>query len=143
VDDYLIRTGDLLKVTMAPPTTVPALQAPVSLLGSSRDVLVGGAPACLRGDELPIVLRLPLPYTAAPYTNPGTGELALTLLPANTTRLTENGKPLLVKGKKFIATFTVATPATQSTPDGPVPDPVSAKQGTAEFITTNNTVKAG
>lgn len=143
VDDYLIKTGDLLRVSMAPPTMVPALQAPVPLLGSSRDVLVCGAPVCLRGDELPIVLRVPLPYTAAPYTNPGTGKLTLTLLPANTTRLTENGKPLLVKGKKFIATFTVTTPATQSTPDGPVPDPVSAKEGTAEFVTTNDSVRAG
>lgn len=143
VEDYIIRTGDLLKVSIAPPATVPALQVPVPLLGSSRDVLVGGTPACLRGDELPLVLRLPLPYTAAPYTNPGTGNLTLSLLPANTTQLTENGKPLLIKGKKFIATFTVDTPATQSTPDGPVPDPMPAKQGTAEFITTNDTVKAG
>lgn len=143
VEDFLIKTGDLLKVSMAPPVTVPALQTPVPLLGSSRDVLVGGVPACLRGDELPLPLRLPLPYTAAPYTDPGTGTLTLTLLPANTTQLTENGKPLLIKGRKFIATFTVTSPATRSTPDGPVPDPVSTKQGTAEFITTNNTVKAG
>ncbi|HJP73314.1 MAG TPA: hypothetical protein VJ914_03550 [Pseudonocardiaceae bacterium] len=143
MEDYIIKTGDLLKVNLAPPATVPALQAPVPLIGSSRDVLVGGVPVCLRGDELPLTLRLPLPYTAAPYTNPGTGTLSLSLLPANTTQLTENGKPLLIKGKKFIATFTVGTPATQSTPDGPVPDPVQTKQGTAEFITTNDTVKAG
>jgi hypothetical protein len=143
MDDYVIRTGDQLKVTLAPPTTVPAIATPVPLKGSSSDVVACGAPVCLRGDELPLVLRIPLAYTAAPYTNPGTGKLTVTLLPANTTELTRNGKPILIKGTKFTATFTVTTPATQSTPGGPVPDPVLTKPGTAEFITTNATVEAG
>ena len=141
--DLVLRTGDELKVTMAPPTVVPALAAPVPLTGSSRDVVVCGSPACLRGDELPLILRAALPYTAPPFTNPGSGKLTLTLLPSNTTQLTENGKPILVKGQKFVATFTVTTPATQTTPGGPVPDPALAKTGTAEFITTNQTVRAG
>ena len=141
--DFVIKTGDLIKVTILAPAKVPAIAMPVALKGSSESVLVGGAPACLRGDELPTILRTPLAYTAPPYTNPGTGKLTLTLLPANTTQLTENGKPILLKGEKFTATFTVTTPATQSTPSGPQPDPVLTKPGSAEFITTNATVQAG
>jgi hypothetical protein len=143
VGDYIIKTGDEIKLTIAPPATVPAIAAPVPLIGSSSNVVVGGSPACLRGDELPLVLAVPLAYTAAPYTNPGTGKLTLMLLPSNTTQLTENGKPILIKGQKFTAIFSVLTPATQTTPRGPVPDPVVTKPGTAEFITTNATVQAG
>lgn len=141
--DYIIKTGDTVKVTMVAPTVVPAVAAPVALTGSSQNLLVCGAAACLRGDELPSILRSPLPYTAPPYTNPGTGKLTFTLLPTNTTSSTENGKPILIKGQQFTATFTITTPATQTTPGGPVPDPVASKAGTAEFITTNATVQAG
>lgn len=142
--DYVIKTGDQLKVTIATPTVVPALATPVPLTGSGTNLVVCGTPACLRGDELPLELREPLPYTAPPFTNPGSGKLTLTLLPSNTTtRLTESGKPILIKGQQFTATFTVTTPATQSSPSGPVPDPTLSKTGTAEFITTNNSVKAG
>jgi len=141
--DFVIRTGDTIKITIPPPAIVPMLEAPVPLEGSSTTVTVVGAPACLVGDELPMELREPLPYTAPPFVTPGTGKLTLTLLPDNQTALTKNGKAILIKGSEFAATFTVETPATQITPDGPVPDPVATKAGTAQFITTNTTVKAG
>jgi hypothetical protein len=140
--DFIIHTGDLLRVTIVPPVIIPLLQAPVALTGSSRDLTINGLPACLLGDELPLPLQEPLPYTAAPFAIPGTGTLRLTLSPANLSVQTRNGKPLLLKGSVFTALFTVATPATQATPSGPVADPVAIKTGTAEFITTNATVKA-
>jgi hypothetical protein len=143
MDDFVIKTGDTVKVTIPPPTVVPALATPVPLKGSSTNVLVTNQPVCLQGDELPDALKTPLPYTAPPFTNPGTGKLTLMLLPANLTVQTKNGKALLIKGQRFTATFTVQTPATQTTPAGPVPDPVAAKPGTAEFITTNTTVRIG
>jgi hypothetical protein len=141
--DFIIRTGDMLKVTIPPPAVIPALEAPVPINGSSTNVTVTGAPACLAGDELPIVLREPLPYTAPPFTNPGTGKLTLTLLPGNQTLRSKNEKAILIKGQQFTALFAVETPATQTTPAGPVPDPELAKPGTAEFLTTNAIVKAG
>jgi hypothetical protein len=141
--DVVLKTGDMIKVTIAPPAMVPLLQAPVPLIGSSTDVMVGGSGVCLVGDELPVELREPLPYTAPPFTNPGTGKLTLTLLPANQTLLTKNGKAILIRGAVFIALFTVQTPATQTTAAGPVPDPVAAKPGTAEFIPADETVMAG
>jgi len=142
--DIVIRTGDLLQVTIPAPTIVPQLEAPAPLTGTSTDVIVVGTPVCLQGDELPPELRGPLVYTAPPFTIPGTGTLALTLLPPNLTRQTTNGgKPLLLKGGTFQAMFTVNSPATQPTPGGPVPDPVVEKPGTAQFISTNEIVKAG
>ncbi|QMU78015.1 hypothetical protein GXW83_22270 [Streptacidiphilus sp. PB12-B1b] len=142
--DFVIRAGDLLEVTVPVPAVVPALEAPVPLTGSSTDVVVGGLPVCLQGDELPIVLRTPLVYTAPPFTVPGTGTLVLTLLPGNLTRQTTNGgKPILLAGGSFPAVFTVETPATMPTAAGPVPDQEVEKPGTARFITTNVSVKAG
>jgi hypothetical protein len=141
--DFIIKTGDMLKVTIPPPAVIPAIEAPVPINGSSTNVSVAGTLACLTGDELPAVLREPLPYTAPPFTNPGTGKLTLTLLAGNQTLQSKNGKAILIKGQQFSALFTVQTPATQTTPAGPVPDPDLAKPGTAEFITTNTTVKAG
>jgi Contractile injection system spike tip protein len=139
--DFVMKTGDTIKVAISPPAIIPALQAEVPLIGSSESLTVMGATACLVGDELPEELRGPLSYTAPPFTNPGTGKLTLTLLPANQTLQTKNGKAILLKGEPFLALFTVATPATQSTSAGPVPDPLAAKPGTAEFI-TNGTVQA-
>lgn len=141
--DFIIRTGDMIKVTIPPPAVVPLLEEPVPLTGSSENVTAVGAPVCLLGDQLPPALQEPLPYTAPPFTTPGTGKLTLTLLPSNQTVQTTNGKVLLIKGGQFSALFSVETPAMQPTPGGPVPDPVLAKPGTAEFITTNETVKAG
>ncbi|MFI9274106.1 hypothetical protein ACIGXM_25870 [Kitasatospora sp. NPDC052896] len=140
---FVIRTGDLLEVTLPGTVLVPELAAPVPLTGSSTNVTVTGMPVCLQADELPMTLREPLAYTAPPFTTPGTGTLLLTLLPANLTQRTTNGgKPLLLSGGSFPAVFTVETPATQPTVAGPVPDPALEKPGTARFITTNTSVKA-
>jgi hypothetical protein len=141
--DVVLKTGDMIKVTITPPAIVPLLQMPVPLTGSSTDVTIAGSAVCLVGDELPVALREQLPYTAPPFVNPGTGKLTLTLLPGNQTQLTKNGKAILVRGAVFVALFTVQTPATQPTSSGPVPDPVAAKSGTAEFIPADETVLAG
>jgi len=133
----------MVQVTITPPAIVPQLMAPVPLVGSSQNLVVGGAPACLEGDELPPAIKVPLTYTAPPFVTPGTGTLQLTLTPTNKTLMTENGKKILIKGQQFIAKFNVQTPAQQPTPAGPVPDPVAVKPGTAQFITTNVMTTAG
>jgi Contractile injection system spike tip protein len=141
--DFIVKTGDMVKITIPPPVIVPAIQAPVPLKGSSTDVQVNEQFACLQGDELPQSLRGPLPYTAPPFVTPGTGTLTLTLNPSNLTVESSNGQKILIKGQTFTATFTVQSPAMQPTPGGPVPDPLAVKPGTAQFITTNATVYAG
>ena len=139
--DFVIKTGDLIQITIPPPTVVPMLVAPVPLIGTSTTVMVG-TPVCLQGDELPPTLRSPMPYISPPFVTPGMGTLTLILMPTNFTLLTSNGKPILIKGTPFQALFTVSAPAMQPTPAGPIPDPVVVKPGTAQFITTNLIVKA-
>lgn len=141
--DFIIKTGDMLQVTVPPPALVPQLAAPVPLLGTGSSVLVNGAPVCLQGDELPVALRGPLAYTAPPFVTPGMGTLTVTLLPTNLTmRTTAAGKPALLKGATFVATFNVTVPAMQPTPVGPVPDPVVVKPCQAQFITTTVNAQA-
>jgi hypothetical protein len=140
--DYIMKTGDMIRITIFPPAIVPPLMSPIPLVGTSKDVMVNKMPICLEGDELPPVLRVPLPYTAPPFVTPGMGLVSVTITPMNKTLLTKNGKAILIKGTPFTAEFQVTVPAIQpSVP--PVPDPVAKKPGIAEFITTNVTVKAG
>jgi len=133
----------MIQITIPPPALVPQLMAPVPLIGTSADVLISNMAACLKGDELPPSLQAPLMYTAPPYVTPGTGSLKIILLPTNLTMQTTNGKPLLLKGTTFQAMFQVQSPAMMPTPAGPQPDPLMVKPGTAQFITTNVSVKAG
>lgn len=140
--DFLMKTGDMIKITIPPPAIVPMLEAPIPLVGSSTSVTIMGTPACLLGDELPPELLEPMPYTAPPYVTPGMGMIKVILMPTNLTEMTMNEKPMLLKGEVFEAMFTVETPAQMPTPAGPVPDPLIEKPGTAQFITTNVIVKA-
>jgi hypothetical protein len=140
--DFIIKTGDMIQITIAPPAIVPMLMSPIPLVGTSMTVSVNRMLACLEGDELPPTLRAPMPYTAPPFVTPGVGQVSVTLTPANKTMTSKNGKAILIKGGPFMAEFQVMTPAMQPTPAGPVPDPLMKKPGTAQFITTNVTVKA-
>jgi hypothetical protein len=141
--DFVMKTGDMIKITIFPPAVVPPVLGPVPLLGTGVTVNVNQMLICLEGDELPPPLLFPLPYTAPPFVTPGMGTLKVTLTPLNKTAMSKNGKPILIKGAPFPAEFNVIAPAMQPTPAGPVPDPVMKKPGIAEFITTTVNVKAG
>ncbi len=146
--DFIIKTGDMIQITMTPPCIVPPIAAPVPLVGSEKTVLVGNMPICVFGDELPKAISSPLPYTSAPFGitgPPGMGTLKIILAPNNLTKQTVAGnKPIIVKGVTFQAIFTVTVPAQNITPAGvTVPDPVPTKPGTCQFITTNVNTFAG
>jgi Contractile injection system spike tip protein len=143
VGDFIIKTGDQIKITIPPPAIVPMLQAPVPLIGTGNMVMESNKPICLQGDELPPTLKAPMPYTAPPFVTPGMGTLQIILMPNNLTMLTQNGKPIIIKGATFQAIFNVSAPAMQPTPAGPVPDPLMVKPGTAMFITTTVMTQAG
>ena len=141
--DMIIKTGDMIRFTIFPPAVVPTMAAPIPLMGTSKNVKVTNMPACLEGDELPMMLMAPQPYTSPPFVTPGMVTVKVNLLPTNKTMITKNSKPVLIKGTPFTVELTVTAPAMQPTPAGPVPDPVAKKAGMAEFITTNFIVKAG
>ena len=141
--DMIIKTGDMIKFTIIPPAVCPTLIPPIPLIGSSTKVKVLKMPACLEGDELPKILIAPQPYISPPFITPGTVTVKVNLLPTNKTMITKDSKAVLIKGTPFTVELTVANPAMQPTPAGPVPDPVAKKAGMAEFITTNLMVKAG
>ena len=142
MSDFIIKSGDMIQITVTPPAVVPQLAAPIPLIGSSTNLKIGGMAACLQGDELPAAIQGPLMYMSPPFVTPGTGTIKIVLLPTNLTTMTQNGKPVLLKGATFQAIFTVQSPAMMPTPAGPQPDPVAVKPCTAQFITTNATIKA-
>ena len=141
--DFIIRTGDMIHVMINPPAIIPQLEAPVPLEASTGGIVVDGLPACVAGDEVPPPLRGPMPYTAPPFIIPGMGTMQVMLGPDNmTVQTTTGGKRLLIRGGPFPVMFIVEAPAMQPTPAGPVPDPEVTKPGTAQFVTTNETVIA-
>lgn len=143
--DLIVRTGDMLKVTITPPAVVPMLEAPIPMVGTGETVLAAGPPICLEGDQIPPTVRVPMPYTSPPFVTPGVGTLQLVIVPPVnlTVQTTSEGKSILLKGTVFNAIFQVETPAMQPTPAGPVPDPLLVKPGIAEYIVTNTSVLAG
>jgi hypothetical protein len=143
VGDFIIKTNDQIQFTVPPPTLIPMIAAPVPMIGTGTTVMVANVPICLQGDELPPPLRAPMPYTAPPFVTPGMGTLTVMLLPTNLSQKTVQGKPIILKGATFNATFNVSAPAMQPTPGGPVPDPVMSKPLTVQFITTNTNTQAG
>jgi hypothetical protein len=38
--DYVIKTGDMIRITIFPPAVVPMLMAPAPLMGTSADMTV-------------------------------------------------------------------------------------------------------
>jgi len=141
--DFLIRSNDMIQITVPPPAIVPQLTAPIPLIGTGTTVMVGGQPVCLQGDECPPTIKGPLTYTAPPFVTPGTGTIQIMLLPTNLTMKTVQGKAMILKGATFTAQFNVQSPAMQPTPGGPVPDPLMVKPCTCQFITTNMQTQAG
>jgi hypothetical protein len=144
VSDFVVKTGDMIQITIPPPALVPLIMAPVPLIGTGITVLINNQPVCLQGDELPPTLLVPLVYTSPPFVTPGMGTLQVTLTPANLSLRTQMvGRSALLKGATFVAMFQVMVPAMQPTPVGPIPDPLLVKPGTAQFVTTTINVKAG
>ena len=142
--DFIIKSGDMIQITISPPAIIPSIVSPVPLIGTGAPNSTNHLQICVLGDELPPPLRGPLPYTAPPFVTPGMGTLRVTLTPANQSAQTRvGGKPALIKGSPFMAVFTVTTPAMQPTPAGLVPDPLLVKTGQAQFITTTTNARAG
>lgn len=140
-NNAILMMGDMLQITMMPPTVVPTVMAPIPLMASSTKTKVMFMAACLEGDELPPMLKSPQPYFSPPFVIPGTGTFEIILKPENKSSKTKESKPYLLKGTVFDCKFSVTSPAMQPTPAGPVPDPAMTKMGKCQFITMNTAVE--
>jgi hypothetical protein len=144
MSDFIIISGDMLKITMMPPVVAPMIVAPIPLIGTGPTVMGMNKPVCVKGDEMPPFLLPPMPYISPPFVIPGMGTLQIMLMPNNTTMTSKfGGKPALLKGAVFQAKFQVMVPAIFMAGPVPTSDPVPVKMGTCQFITTNVTIMAG
>ncbi|WP_331730673.1 hypothetical protein OHV05_37065 (plasmid) [Kitasatospora sp. NBC_00070] len=131
----VVKTGDLLTVTILSPLVTPMLPNPIPLTGSGT-VKIMGMPICLQLDYasgIPVDFQgnTIFDYMSPPFTTPGQGMLFLTLLPVNlTTRMVNNGSPVMTSGSLIKLNFSVVVPAIQITPAGvTVNDPMVRKEG--------------
>jgi hypothetical protein len=139
--DFIIKTGDKIKINIPPPTVVPSVQSPLPLIGSAKASLVDNMAACVEGDETPKALLSPQPYTEPPFVTPGTGTITIKIAATNKSAATkDDSKSLLLKGSTFQVEFQVVSPAIDPTTG--TPDPKLKKQGTAQFLTDNTFAKA-
>lgn len=133
-DNYVMLTGDTVTVTFTG-IVVPAAQKQ-PLIGTGLGLTVGGVPVCLKGDELPPLLKGPVTFSEPGYSIPGTG--TLTLKPVEgvhyTKILKKGATPVLIKGTPFAATLAITTPA--ANPNGQKGSE-KPQDGIATFETTN------
>ena len=112
---------------------------PGTLLGSGAGTL-NGRKLCIDGDEKSVLVPGCL-YTAPPYVIPGTGTLKIAALAGDqkARKTRTGGKPVLLRGSRFTASFEVLSPAQQPPPGPgpPIPDPMPKYSGQGAFLTTN------
>jgi hypothetical protein len=135
--DGVLRSNDLLTITIAPPAIVPLLAAPIPLLGTGIRGGAAGQPICVQGDELPPSIRTPLAYTAPPFVIPGEGMLTIELGADHLGLHTIGGRPVLLQGGLLHVWFRVTMPASHESSSGPIPDPMHEKPGTGQFLITH------
>lgn len=141
--DFILKTGDQ---AIFFPTFGPAIVTviPGVLTGSAANVLIGGQPVCVAGDERNVIVPGCM-YISGSFVTPGIGTLSIQALNADqkSTKTKAGGKFVLLQGTTFTAKFQVMSPAMMPTAGGPVPDPVPQYTGQGQFQTTNFTVKDG
>ena len=142
MSDYILITGDLaifdvnsfIGLTFIPPP-------PPFVISGNGKMKVNGQNICVEGDESKI--QIPCGYNTQSCPQPGAGVLTIESLNSNqkARKNKSGGKPVLLKGSKFNAKFTVNSPA-MNQPSG-TPDPLAAQgyKGQGEFNTNNIKVK--
>lgn len=142
MSDYILITGDLaifdvnsfIGLTFIPPP-------PPFVISGNGKMKVNGQNICVEGDESKI--QIPCAYNTQSCPQPGAGVLTIESLNSNqkAQKNKSGGKPVLLKGSKFNAKFTVNSPAMN--PPAGTPDPLAAQgyKGQGEFNTNNIKVK--
>ncbi len=142
MSDAILVTGDM---AMFQPSfgAATVVVAPGTLSGSAR-AMIGGVPACVKGDEA-LVMVPGCMYQTPVYSIPGVGMLSIESLAGDQVaqKTKSGGKPVLLKGGNFNAKFQVMVPAMQPPPGpgSPIPDATPSYSGQGSFVTTNVRVK--
>lgn len=139
--DTIVVDGDMLVFEPMFGHRIVTVPSPVKINGSGM-CTVGGKRVCVVGDEMR--LQINALYNAPPFVG-GQGKIVVTLMPNQMTPLVSSGRPLIVKGQKFMAMFTLTDPAKNSLPPpAPAFDLMLAPTpGFGSFITTQFIAKAG
>ena len=136
--DQIVLDGDFVKFD--------PIFAPAIVIVQPARIRASGEPAdrgnvrkmCVQGDERSVIVP-GCTYTSPPFTNPGMGTLTIEVLsPMSAARKTQSARrPVLLKGQRFVARFTVNMAATMVTGNGvPMPDPRPFYQGAGSFECT-------
>ena len=119
--DVVVLDGDLV---MFDTVFAPAIVSvrPFPMQGSGDGGERGNVrKVCVQGDEQRVQVA-GCPYTSPPFMTPGVGTLSIQQLsPFGVARKTTSAKtrrPVLLKGQRFIARFTVQMPAWMPGPNG-------------------------
>ncbi|CBW75286.1 unnamed protein product [Mycetohabitans rhizoxinica HKI 454] len=113
-----------------------ALNPPVAHIAGSGQFSVNGKKVCISGDEASV--KVPgVTYQSGIFMG-GVGEVVIEKLQEQTAPRVVGGKPVMVKGVKFLAKLKVISKA-KSTSSPPQEDPMSEYLGTGEFITESPT----
>jgi len=144
MSDWVLVDGD--QALFEPNFGAAKVVARPGRLTGSGPLNVGGKAACVDGDEGSVSVPGCI-YVAPPHVIPGTGTLTIDSLAGDqlaSTSMTGSIK-LMVKGSKFTAKFSVASPAMQPqpAPAPPKPDATTEYSGSGRFLTTNRKTKAG
>lgn len=137
--DTILKHGDKVmwdSIFLGPGGMAIVSVKPVSLEASGKTT-IDGTKICVEPDFKKV--KVTVNYMAPPFIIPGKGELSIKqLMPNHTTKKAKSGgKPILLKGAKFIAQFKVDKPAQIITPQGPKKDGVSEYIGFGSFQSKN------
>ena len=141
-DKLILITGDyaIFDVSSFSGLTFIPPPPPFVLSGTGK-MKVNGQMICVEGDESKI--QIPCGYNTQSSPQPGAGILTIESLNSDqkAKKNKSGGKPVLLKGSKFKAKFTINSPAIN--PQAGIPDPLASQgyKGQGEFNTNNNKVK--
>jgi hypothetical protein len=138
VSDFILIEGD--KAIFIPAFGAAVVVVKPGDLKGSGPATFGGKKLCVDGDEKKVSVPGCM-YMTPQYSIPGTGTLKIAALAGNQKAKKTNtgGKPVLLKGGSFTASFEVQSPAKQPPPGPgpPIPDATPKYSGNGMFNTTN------
>jgi hypothetical protein len=138
MSDFILMDGD--RVLFLPAFTPAIVVVQPGTLEGSGPATIDGKKICVDGDEANVAVR-GCTYMTPQYSIPGVGTLKISALAGDqkATDTRTGGKPVLLKGSSFTASFDVQSPAQQPPPGpgSPVPDATSSYSGSGMFVTTN------